>query len=88
MPSERPVIPERILWRVDEGRAVLFDEEEGSPYLLNRTATRIWEGIHQGKEVETLVRELASAYPAVPTEQIRAETLELLQALWERGLLE
>ena len=88
MPAERPVIPEHVLWRVDQDRAVLFDEEEGNPYLLNRTATRIWQGLHQGKEVEALVRELAAAYPSVPEERIRSETHDLLRALRQRGLLE
>ncbi len=81
-------IPERILWRVDDDNAVLFDEDEGAPFLLNPTATEIWRMVDQGNSSETIVTALCRKYPDPPEERIRAETMELIHDLCEKKLLE
>jgi hypothetical protein len=40
---DRPVRTPAALWRVIDGRAVIFHEETGRAFTLNETATRIWE---------------------------------------------
>lgn len=81
-------IPERILWRVDDDNAVLFDEDEGAPFLLNPTATEIWKMVDQGNASETIVTTLCREYPDPPEERIRTETMELIHDLCEKKLLE
>jgi len=81
-------IPERILWRIDDDNAVLFDEDEGAPFLLNPTATEIWRLVDQGRSAESIVTALRQRYPDTPEEQIRMETTELIEGLRERKLLE
>jgi len=81
-------IPERILWRVDDDNAVLFDEDEGAPFLLNPTATEIWRMVDEGHSSEAIVTALCRKYPASPDEQIRRETMELVHELYEKKLLE
>ncbi len=81
-------IPERILWRIDDENAVLFDEDEGAPFLLNPTATEIWRLVDEGNSAEAIVTALHHRYTVPPEEQIRIETMELIDGLRERKLLE
>jgi len=43
MKDRRPVRAPAALWRVIDGCAVIFHEETGRAFVLNETATRIWE---------------------------------------------
>ncbi len=81
-------IPEKVLWRIDDGNTVLFDEDEGQPFLLNQTGTQTWRMIHEGKRVEAILRELHKRYPDISEDTIRNQTLEFIEELLERKLLE
>ena len=41
--DHRPVRTPAALWRVVDGCAVIFHEETGRAFVLNDTATRVWE---------------------------------------------
>jgi hypothetical protein len=80
------IIPDNILWRKDDDKAVLFDEERGEPYLLNETATRIWELCHQGNKICRMLELLTEEFEGEP-EIIRKETYAVLNSLIDKKLL-
>jgi hypothetical protein len=81
-------IPECILWRIDDGKAVLFNENEGHPFLLNHTATQIWQMIYDGKSVAIILEELCRVYQNTPPERIKEETIQILEDLCMKQILE
>lgn len=84
--NQKVVIPETILWRKDEGKVVVFDEERGEPYLLNETATRIWELCDRGEGIDKIIALLLEEFEGDPV-VIEKETLTLLTTLQDKRLL-
>jgi hypothetical protein len=84
--SKKPIIPETILWRKDDGKAVIFDEESGEPYLLNETGTRIWELCQRGIKIERIISMLTAEFDADPA-TIKKETYAMLTTLQDKNLL-
>jgi hypothetical protein len=84
--DQRTIIPETILWRKDEEQAVLFDEERGEPYLLNDTATRVWELCQQGEKIGRIIEALLEEFEGDPS-VIKKETHALLTNLQDKKLL-
>lgn len=85
--TRTPHIPSNILWREEEGNTVLFDEENGEPYLLNETGTRIWELCNE----EVPIGEILSLLPLEfqgEAADIREEALQMIHELVDRKLLE
>ncbi len=84
--NQKAIIPETILWRKDDGRVVLFDEQTGEPYLLNETATRIWELCQEGKKISQIIELLLEEFEEEPA-VIKDETCALLATLQDKNLL-
>lgn len=79
-------IADHILSRVDHGQTVLFDAEEGEPYILNETATEVWQRLDGETTLEEIVRDLAAAYEC-PTEVVLEDVMRLLRDLSDRGFV-
>lgn len=84
--TRKPVVPSNILWREEEGNTVLFDEENGEPYLLNETGTRIWELCNEEVTVAEILSLLPQEFEGDPA-TIREEALVLIQDLVDKKLL-
>jgi coenzyme PQQ biosynthesis protein PqqD len=67
------------------GRPVLLAPERGLE--LNATGARIAGLCRDGLTVGEIVQRLAAEAQGAGAEQIEAEVLSFLRALWERGLL-
>ncbi|MBI5788251.1 MAG: PqqD family protein [Candidatus Schekmanbacteria bacterium] len=79
-------IPETVLWRKDGNQVVLFDEERGEPYLLNETASRIWELCSNSMPVNEITAALMAEFEG-DQQVIKTDTLTLLTLLEKKGLL-
>lgn len=70
------------------GREVaVHDRETGQVHLLNATASFVWMALRRGSDKASIVRELASRHPGVPSSQIEADVAEVMGALREKTLL-
>ena len=65
----------------------VYDRAEKKVHFLNRVAAWIWEGAHQGRPHEEIVRGLVAEYPEMPEEQLRRDTSQALADLQRAGLL-
>jgi hypothetical protein len=81
------LVPPNILWREEDGNTVLFDEENGEPYLLNETGTRIWELCNDEVTVGDILSLLPQEFEG-ETAVIQEEALELIRDLVGKKLLE
>jgi len=66
---------------------VLLDMRSKNYFRLNGTAARIWNALERGCTVPEVVDELHGAF-AAEREVVETETLRLVEALRERGLVE
>ncbi len=82
----KPSIPSNVLWREEEGNTVLFDEENGEPYLLNGTGSRIWELCNDDVTLGEILSLLPQEFEG-DTAVIQKEALDLIQDLVEKKLL-
>jgi len=81
-----PVIPPHILWRIDDGKAVLFDEVNGEPYLLNETGTTIWLQCVAQQPVREMIHWLQAEYDA-PASVIEKDVITILAEFRKKGVL-
>jgi len=76
----------KVAVRVVDGKAVMLTVADSKLHRLNKTATRVWEGIMDGMSSTELVDALCAAYD-VPRETARADVEELLRELVARGIV-
>ncbi|PSO82374.1 MAG: PqqD family protein [Cyanobacteria bacterium QS_4_48_99] len=69
------------------GEAVILHLNSGVYYGVNEVGARIWNSIQQQKTVNDLQGMLLEEYEVEP-EQLRSDTLPLLQQLAAEGLIE
>ncbi|PSP00150.1 MAG: PqqD family protein [Cyanobacteria bacterium QS_7_48_42] len=69
------------------GEAVILHLNSGVYYGVNEVGARIWNSIQQQKKVNDLQGMLLEEYEVEP-EQLRSDTLPLLQKLAAEGLIE
>ena len=69
------------------GEAVILHLNSGVYYGVNEVGARIWNSIQQQKTVNDLQGMLLEEYEVEP-EQLRSDTLPLLQKLAAEGLIE
>jgi hypothetical protein len=65
---------------------VLHDGRDGQSYALNHTGRAIWEWCTGDASVEEIASLVADMF-AIPLDQARADTSDLLEALVESGVL-
>ena len=82
-----PRIRENILYRIENGKAVLLDAISGEPYILNETATKIWQYLDGKTELNKIIEQIVCDYQT-DKKQIREEILQFLNELIEKELVE
>ncbi|MGH8896196.1 MAG: lasso peptide biosynthesis B2 protein [Egibacteraceae bacterium] len=71
----------------ETGCLVLLNEESGQWHTLNPTGALCWRELVRTGDIDDAVSAMASRYPDVPAEQVRADLLRLAGELLRRGLL-
>jgi hypothetical protein len=70
-----------------EGDLVLLDLAQGHYYGLEEIGARLWSGLMLGRTVAEVAAELSPEYDVEPA-QLKADLLDLLRDLAEKGLVE
>ena len=82
----RPTPVAGVVWQVVEGEALLVIPGQGQVKVLNEVGSRIWSladgSLTLGEIVEVICREYDVEY-----QQARADVLEFINQLVERGIL-
>lgn len=78
--------PDLITADVD-GESVVLNSVTGTFYQLNPSAARIWDLVETPQTPAAIVAHLVERFDVTP-EQCRADLLELVESLQERGLVE
>lgn len=86
---------EHIIWRNADGRGVILNPQNSSPYAVETTmyysvegvALRIWELINKGMVVSELIRIIADEY-AGNSRSIRRDVLGILDSMKQEGIIE
>jgi hypothetical protein len=71
----------------DHGGVLILDTDAGLWMALNPTAGDFWRSWQSGAGFEEGVAEVATGYPEVPLESIRADAEQLVRDLFSRGLI-
>jgi len=71
----------------DEGRIVLLHLPSARRLVLSDTASRIWEGLADGRDPDELTTSLAATY-GTDQDVVRRDVDRLVADLLDRGLLE
>lgn len=82
MPTLRP----NLRSVVDQDGAVILDIERDSMLTINSTGRYVWERLHEGKQTEEIIRELASETGADP-ETVDRDVHAFLDELKSKHLL-
>ncbi len=80
------VIPPNILWRKEDENTVLFNEDDGEPYVLNETGSRIWELCNEEVPVHEILALLPQEFDGEAA-VIQQEARNLINELVEKKLL-
>jgi hypothetical protein len=78
----------RVAWRVLDGKVVVVGGHAGRLYVLNRTATCVWEAVGEGGSSADDVAARLTARFAVDPARARADAIGFLEELAGRGLLQ
>lgn len=79
-------VPDAVKSVVSPDGAVLLDTRAGRLVGLNPTGAAIWERLRVGASPEQIAGELAARYH-VGRDRARADVLDVISALLDRGLL-
>jgi hypothetical protein len=69
-----------------DGELVLLDTSNGSLHVLNGVAAAVWLELDGGRDMDAIVARLSDA-TSEELERVRADVLEFVTELWQRGLL-
>lgn len=84
--DDRPRVKDDLVVHEIDGEVVVFDRSVGGLHHLNASATAVFLACDGDATAEELSREVAHAF-GVPTADIQADILPLLDRLTEAGLL-
>jgi hypothetical protein len=85
---DRPLQPAAHVWAtIVDGEAILLDTRRDEFHGLNEVATQIWEALGNGMTPSEVICLLQERYEVQPL-QLRADLLELVDALLEREIVE
>jgi PqqD family protein of HPr-rel-A system len=83
---DRPAVRPDLRIEALEDELVLYDPRSGRAYVLNPTASALWERCDGSRSVETLAQELAAAFE-VAYDDALADVRAFLTQLSRGGLL-
>ena len=84
--NRKPYVPKNILWRIEDRKAVVFDELHGEPYLLNETGTTIWSHCVANKPIYEIIDQLQSEYNVDP-QIIEKDVSSILAEFRKKGVV-
>jgi len=76
-----------IVYREEEGEALLFDPETGAIKALNSTGNFIWKLCDGTRDKEQIVVELVKTFPDVKRDALVADLEEFLKQVSENSLV-
>ncbi len=76
-----------ILGKALDDELLLIDNEADVIFNLNPLGTAVWRFLDTPREAGEIIEVLGAAFPDIPEEQIREDTLSLLGQLVDRELL-
>ena len=76
-----------IVYDVLEGEVVVVNLDSGSYYIMQGTASPIWQQLAAGRRVDEIVDGLATAYPDVPRGDLQAAVEDFLAQVMAESLL-
>lgn len=79
-------LPEHVVYRQFAAETVVLNLETGQYHGLNPTAGRILSGLESADDVTSVVQRVAEEF-GQPVERVHTDTIVLLRALLERGLI-
>ena len=86
--KDRPVRTASALWRVVDGCAVIFHEETGRAFVLNDTATRMWEMCDGGVTLGQIAESHCGGEAAGAERELAQDTIDqLFDQLVEEGFI-
>jgi hypothetical protein len=80
-------VPRHVMARQVGDECVILDLAKGTYYGLGHPGARVWHWLTEGATVDTMCARLAEEFD-VTADQARADILELVDSLRERGLVE
>lgn len=80
-------VAQHVYAREFDGDLVLLDLGRGQYYGLEPIGARLWNGLAMGRTVADVAVELEGEYEVTPA-TLRADLLDLLRDLAEKGLVE
>lgn len=83
---ERYMCSDRYAWRKLESEVVILDTISGNYFLLNETASLVWEELNSQNEPREIGLKLAQEYD-VPEEKARQDVEKLIQGFMTDGFL-
>ncbi|RMF92189.1 MAG: PqqD family protein [Candidatus Schekmanbacteria bacterium] len=81
-----PVPSEKILSRIENAKAVIFDDSVGEPYLLNETGTLIWQLCDGNLKIKEIIEILCQQFEDDPS-RIEKEVLDFIDKLKEKKII-
>lgn len=85
--SSRVKVRNTSLYREEEGKILVFEEEEGVPFLLQGSGADVWRLCVQRLSLSEMVDRLCADYSA-PRRQIEADVRRFLNELQEARLIQ
>ena len=82
-----PVQSPKVAARVVNGEALILTPHDSVLHTLDPVATRVWELLPTHRTLEALVGAMAAEFDA-PEAVLRADLLELMDALREKGIVD
>lgn len=81
-----PVHLPHVLSRIENGKAVIFDDSTGEPFLLNETGSLIWSLCNGKVSVRAVISELTSLYEG-NSSQMETEIIDFISLLSHKGII-
>lgn len=82
-----PVPHPQVIYKALGEGSILFHTAEEVYFGLNRVGARVWELLPSAGTLDELSAAIAAEYPDAPSDTVRADVAELLEALSAQGLV-
>ena len=80
-------VPENILWRQENDQIVIFNENSGDPFLLDKVGSTIWGLCSEGKRVSEIIDNLNEKYDGT-VRKIAKDTMKFINHLEKDNLIQ
>lgn len=81
-----PVRQDNILSRAENGKAVIFDDTAGEPYLLNETGAAVWQLCNGELSVKEIAEEVVRQFDG-DSSLIKKEVIAFIEKLSDKKII-